>query len=208
MTDSQGQGTAPGGSPGDAGGGGTGGVRPGPMGLVYGDVVSRVVAIIIDGILIGIVSAILQVLVGLVFGPAYRLSLGSALATGDFGVNYATVFVDAIVGIAVSFAYFYFLWTTQRATLGMRVLALQVGNETDGASITSNQAIIRWAALFGPMALSQAFWPVPALGALIGLASFVWAIVLLFTTWQSPTKQGLHDRYAHTMVVKAVRTVA
>ena len=175
------------------------------MGLVYGDVVSRVIAIIIDGILIGIVSGILEVFAGLVFGPAIRLATDGSIA-GD--VNYLTVLAGAVIGIAVSFAYFFLLWATQRATLGMRVLGLQVGNETDGATITSNQSAIRWAALFGPAALSQAFWPVPVVGPLIGLVSFVWVLALLVTTAQSPTKQGLHDRYAHTMVVRAVRRVA
>jgi uncharacterized RDD family membrane protein YckC len=40
------------------------------------------------------------------------------------------------------------------------------------------------------------------------LLSLVWAIVLLITTAQSPTKQGLHDRYAKSVVVKAARAVA
>jgi uncharacterized RDD family membrane protein YckC len=35
----------------------------------------------------------------------------------------------------------------------------------------------------------------------------VWFIVLLVTTAQSPTKQGIHDKYARTMVVKAARSV-
>ena len=43
------------------------------------------------------------------------------------------------------------------------------------------------------------------LRALAYLLSFIWFIALLVTTAQSPTKQGLHDRYAKTMVVKAVR---
>ena len=42
---------------------------------------------------------------------------------------------------------------------------------------------------------------------LIGLAAFVWFIALLVTTAQSPTKQGLHDQYAGTVVVKAARAV-
>ena len=210
MTDSQGQPSDPGvlppnPTPEPEGSRPGGPVQPGPMGLVYGDVVSRVIAIIIDGILIGIVSGILEVFAGLVFGPAIRLATDGSIA-GD--VNYLTVLAGAVIGIAVSFAYFFLLWTTQRATLGMRVLGLQVGNETDGATITSNQSAIRWAALFGPAALSQAFWPVPVVGPLIGLVSFVWVLALLVTTAQSPTKQGLHDRYAHTMVVRAVRRVA
>ena len=46
------------------------------------------------------------------------------------------------------------------------------------------------------------------LGVIASLVSLVWFIALVVTTAQSPTKQGLHDRYAHTMVVKAARSVA
>ncbi len=182
--------------------------RPAPMGLVYGDVLNRSIAYIIDAILIGIVSAILQMIVGAIFGPAIDVNL-NATSLGDLTtVNYLTIILDAAVGIAVSFAYFVYLWTTQRATIGMKVLSLQVGNESNGATLTRDQAIIRWAALFGPAALSQAFFPAPLIGMLLGLAAFIWFCILLYTTWASPTKQGLHDKYAHTMVVKAVRPVA
>jgi hypothetical protein len=76
------------------------------------------------------------------------------------------------------------------------------------AQLSGGAAEVGWAALFGPAALSQAFWPAPVIGWLLGLISFVWFLALLYTTWASPTKQGLHDKYAHTMVVKSVRTVA
>ena len=36
---------------------------------------------------------------------------------------------------------------------------------------------------------------------------FVWVIALLVTTAQSPTKQGLHDQFAGTIVVKAARSI-
>jgi len=45
------------------------------------------------------------------------------------------------------------------------------------------------------------------IGLLLGLASFIWVIALLVTTAQSPTKQGLHDQFANTVVVKAARAV-
>jgi uncharacterized RDD family membrane protein YckC len=179
-----------------------------PMGLVYGDVLNRSIAYIIDAILIGIVSAILQMVVGAIFGPAIDVNLKATSLNDLTTVNYLTIILDAAVGIAVSFAYFVWLWTHWRATVGMRVLSLQVGNESNGATLTMNQAAIRWAALFGPAALSQAFWPAPLIGMLLGLAAFVWFCALLYTTWASPTKQGLHDKYAHTMVVKAVRPIA
>ena len=185
------------------------GVPPvaGPMGLIYGDVLNRSIAYIIDAIIIGIITAILSAVVGAIFGPVISFdSLNSLLSGGN--VNWLVVIIDFAVGLAVSIAYFVYLWTAQRATLGMRVMSLQVGNETDGATLKRDQAIMRWALLFGPAALSQAFWPVPLIGFILGLASIVWFFVLLFTTWSSPTKQGIHDRSAHTMVVKSVRTVA
>jgi len=187
------------------------GVPPvaGPMGLIYGDVLNRSIAYIIDAIIIGIVTAILSAIIGAIFGPAISVNLNSLLNGGGLAdVNWLVVIIDFAIGLAVSIAYFVYLWTAQRATLGMRVMSLQVGNEADGATLKRDQAIMRWALLFGPAALSQAFWPVPLIGFILGLASIVWFFVLLFTTWSSPTKQGIHDRTAHTMVVKSVRTVA
>ena len=70
------------------------------------------------------------------------------------------------------------------------------------------QGIKRWIALGAPFGIAQALNPLPGLGILIGLAAFVWFIALLYTTATSPTKQGIHDKYAGTIVAKAARTVA
>ena len=43
------------------------------------------------------------------------------------------------------------------------------------------------------------------LGVLANLVAFIWFLALLYTTAKSPTHQGLHDQYAHTMVVKSAR---
>ncbi|MBA3852575.1 MAG: hypothetical protein H0X59_09460, partial [Chloroflexi bacterium] len=71
-----------------------------------------------------------------------------------------------------------------------------------------NQGVIRYLLLGAPFSLATALTGYSSLGGLIGLAAFVYFIALLVTTAQSPTKQGLHDRYAKTMVVKAARSVA
>jgi uncharacterized RDD family membrane protein YckC len=52
------------------------------------------------------------------------------------------------------------------------------------------------------------FFVLPALGTLIGLLAFGWFLYLLWTTYSSPTKQGFHDKFANTMVVKAARSAA
>jgi len=40
---------------------------------------------------------------------------------------------------------------------------------------------------------------------LLGLLSFVWVVYLLIDTARSPTKQGFHDRFANSLVVKVTR---
>jgi hypothetical protein len=94
----------------------------------------------------------------------------------------------------------------------MKLLKLQVGDAGSGKTIDQNQAIRRWAALFGPQALASAFTTFGVfgfvLGFLIGVAALAWVIFLGYTTAQSPTHQGWHDIFAHTMVVKAANAVA
>ena len=85
---------------------------------------------------------------------------------------------------------------------------MQIGHESDGRTIDMNT---------GPYPLRTAVRPrlrrrilgafSLGLGVIASLVSLVWFIALLVTTAQSPTKQGLHDKYAHTMVVKAARAV-
>lgn len=174
----------------------------GPAGYYYGDVPNRIIALIIDVVVffvIAIILAVIAVAVGLVRADAG----GTAAVTGGGDL------ISAIIFIVVSAAYFIWSWVSLRGSPGMRVLGLQVGNETDGATLTLQQAATRWALLFGPYGLAQLLGAVaPGLGALVSVAAFIWLIVLLVTIARSPTKQGLHDQYAHTVVVKAGRAAA
>jgi uncharacterized RDD family membrane protein YckC len=47
---------------------------------------------------------------------------------------------------------------------------------------------------------------IPGIGFLLAIVSFLWFIYLVYTTAKSPTKQGYHDVFAHTQVVKAARS--
>ena len=111
------------------------------------------------------------------------------------------------VSTAISGAYFVWTWTSMRASPGQRVLGMQVGNAGDGATLTMNQAVIRWVLLGAPFGIASALTGIGGLGLIISLAALAWFIALLVTTAQSPTKQGLHDRYANTVVVKSARSV-
>ena len=97
-----------------------------------------------------------------------------------------------------------------RGTIGMKVLGMQIGNAGDGKTLTQDQGVRRWLVLFGRQVLSQAATLSigGALGSLLALAVLAWYIFLLWTTYSSPTKQGWHDHFANSMVVKAARVVA
>ncbi len=184
----------------------------GPAGLFYADVPNRVIAYIIDAILVGIVSAIVgAVLFAIVGSPTKVVSVAdpnSILGVRfETTTNYVSSLLYAIVGAAISAGYFIYTWTAMRGTVGMRLLGMQVGNAADGATLTMEQAVRRWLALGGVFTLAQTLNPLPLIGVLLGLAALIWVIALIVPTAQSPTKQGLHDQFANTIVVKAARAV-
>ena len=177
-------------------------VQTGPAGFVYADVPNRAIAYIIDAILVAIVAGIIgAVLAGI------GLSTGSFTpGTLNFEINYVGLLVSAVIGAAISAAYFIYTWTSMRGTVGMRVLGMQIGNAGDGKTLTMDQATRRWLVIAAPGILAQVLFVLPAIGTLLGLVALGWFIYLLWTTYSSPTKQGFHDKFANTMVVKAART--
>jgi uncharacterized RDD family membrane protein YckC len=177
-------------------------VQAGPAGFYYADVPNRAIAYIIDAIILAIVNVIaFAVLAGIGLNPV-TIDFNNP---GVVSYNFVAGVIAAIVGLVISGAYFLYTWTAMRGTVGMKVLGMQVGNAGDGKTLTMEQAVRRWIALGAPFSVAQAFNPAPAIGALIGLAAFAWFIFLLYTTYSSPTKQGFHDKFANTMVVKAAR---
>jgi uncharacterized RDD family membrane protein YckC len=180
---------------------------PGTAGFVYADVPNRVIAYIIDAVILGIVFLIISwVIVGNIFPN--RINPNPTGLTNLVEINYAGVLVNAVIQTALSALYFIYMWTAMRGTIGMKALSLQVGNAADGRTLTQAQAIRRWIFLGGPLGLISALNPIPAIGILLGLAGLAYYIYLLWTTAQSPTKQGFHDVQAGTVVVKAARTVS
>jgi uncharacterized RDD family membrane protein YckC len=180
----------------------------GPAGLYYADVPNRSIAYIIDAILLAIVNLVVGAVLGAIGLNAFTVNTGATTINNLLQYNPVVGLIQAVIFAAISGAYFVYTWTTMRGSPGQKVLGMQVGNAADGKTLTTEQAIKRWVALGAPFGIAQALNPLPGLGILIGLAAFVWFIALLVTTAQSPTKQGLHDQYAGTVVVKAARSVA
>jgi uncharacterized RDD family membrane protein YckC len=175
----------------------------GPAGYYYADVPNRVIAYIIDIIILGIISLIVTIIVAAIFGPIRTTTLQGT--TENFGSS----LVSALLGLAISAAYFVYMWSAMRGTVGMKVLGLQIGDERDGRSITYQQGFIRWLIIGIPGILSTFAGTLGSgLGFLLSLIGLIWLIALLVSIAQSPTKQGYHDRYAHTIMVKAARQAA
>ncbi len=184
------------GTGGDSGGTGGGGwtapaapppaaAVPGAAGMVYADVPNRAIAYIIDAIILFVVNLVL-------FGILLGLGIGILV-------------VYAVIGLVISAAYFIYTWTAMRATIGMKVLGMQIGNAADGKTLTMDQAVRRWAVIAVPAVIAQAFQGMSGIGTLLSVVALGWFIYLLYTTYKSPTKQGFHDMFVGSAVVKSAR---
>jgi uncharacterized RDD family membrane protein YckC len=163
---------------------------PGVAGLVYASTLARFVAYVIDSILLGIVTSIAT--------APFAASMVSGL---DFRRgNIAVSPIALIITVGASALYFIGFWSSGwRGTPGMKLLRLQVGDAATGRTLTPEQSVRRWIG-FGTFAQLLGF--IPALGVVASTGVFLWTLVLLVTTAMSPTKQGLHDRFASTAVVQ------
>jgi uncharacterized RDD family membrane protein YckC len=169
-------------------------LEPGPApGIAYADLVTRIIALIIDAVILGLIQFLLGI-------------IGVAITVAGAGWLVGLLF--AILWTVVSVGYFVYAWTSMRASPGQKLLKLETVNAADGATVTQNQAIRRWAFLYGPVALANLVTNLPGFfwffGGLIGLAAIVYAIYLLYSVTQSSKGQGYHDLQAGTVVIKHV----
>jgi uncharacterized RDD family membrane protein YckC len=167
----------------------------GAGGLVYADVPARLIAYVIDAVILGVAF-------GILYGIFLALLIGS-LATGLGIMSFVWFVVLVLIYAAGSAIYFIYTWTNLRGSPGQRIMSLETLNAADGAVLTQPQAIRRWLFLFGPMVLGQAASLMfGGLGFFLSVALFAYVVYLLYTTANSPTRQGFHDVQASTVVVK------
>ena len=80
----------------------------------------------------------------------------------------------------------------------MRVLKLRVANASDGKRLAIGPASVRWLALGYVFTIVSV---IPALAS-VGFVALIWSIVLLVTTATDKMHQGLHDRFAKSVIVR------
>ena len=123
-------------------------------GLAFSDTLPRVAAWFIDGLLLTLIGAVIGSILGV--GTAVTTTFDSPTSQVDYNELFFANELT-IVGLAVSALYFIGSWSGgRRATLGQRLLKIQVGNAFDGRPLTLDQAIRRW----------------------LGFGEFIWLIVV------------------------------
>ncbi len=176
---------------------------PGPAGLLLADVPNRIMALVIDIIILSVVGFGLAWL----FGGLVNES--GSLDSAGRSLDIMAFLVVLVLQAAISLVYFVGFWTLFGATPGMRLLGLRVGDESDAGPLGARPAVLRWLILGIPSLLASLIIYVPdAIGVILGALGAVWLLLLLYSMAQRPTKQGLQDRVAHSIVVRSRRRAA
>jgi uncharacterized RDD family membrane protein YckC len=153
-------------------------------GLVIARVFPRVVAFAVDAILLGLI------------GVAVSLPLGLY----DVDRDPTVALIVSVILVAVDLVYFVGLWTSGlHATVGMRLLQLRILDAATAKTVPLNDALLRWIALTGAVAILGL---VPGIDNSVALIGAVWTLILLITTGSDRLRQGLHDKWARTVVVQ------
>ena len=138
------------------------------------------------------------ILAGVVIGIALALAVSLAPGLADGGPMVSMAYSIGVTGFY--FLYFVGFWTSQgKATPGMRLFKLQVANAADGKRLAIGPAVVRWLGLGYIFSVVGLFAP---LGGVTGLVALFWYIALLVTTANDRMHQGLHDRWAKSVIVR------
>jgi uncharacterized RDD family membrane protein YckC len=179
------------------------GTIAGPGGAALADVPERIIAYIIDAIILGVIGYIVLAVLGNVLVET-RTEVFLGVPIQVRGPSLIGQLVGVAIALAISAGYYIYMWSRMGgATIGMRLMKLRVADQATGGPITQNQAVTRWLFLGGPQALGLLYGALGVLGLLISLLVLGYYIYLLVTMAQSPTRQGLHDKQAKTVVAKA-----
>lgn len=175
-------------------------VQPVPAGPILASFGRRVGALIIDAFVIGTVALVVGAIANM---PG--LAQTTSTASGDASTTYmlANSGWSSLLVAVVSGVYCIGGWLAWAGTPAQRLLGMHVYRFTGPQALVFEAAAVRWVLLFGIGAVIGALALVsPPLQGILGLSQLAWLVVLIVTTAQSPTKQGIHDRYAGSLVVR------
>jgi uncharacterized RDD family membrane protein YckC len=171
---------------------------------------ARLVAWLIDLLLVGIIPGLLGLIL-VDWQGIVRDALDQARqnANGDFSGAYGAYHIPVtldyvlitLVALGIQYLYFVGFWTSRwRSTPGMMGLQMRVVDATSGGTLSIVEATKRWIALGFPLGLLAL---VTALQSAAGVIQFGLLILLFFTTVTNARRQGLHDRWANSLVIRS-----
>jgi uncharacterized RDD family membrane protein YckC len=178
-------------------------------GYVIAGVGARFVAWLIDVLLAGVIPLALSLII-VDWDSIIRDAIDQARQAPSGQIGSFTYEIPVtldyvlltLIGLGVQFLYFVGFWTSGlRATPGMIGLKMRVVDADSGSTLSIVQASKRWIALGWPLGLLVL---IPVLQNSASLIQFAWVVVLFFTTVLHERKQGLHDRFANSLVVRSV----
>lgn len=176
---------------------------PGPAGLLLADAPNRVVALLIDMMVLSLVGLVVTASLGAALGGVVT---ARTLETTGGELNVVPFLIVAILVLALSLAYCAISWTRWQASPGMRLLGLAVLDEGGRHPLSGRQAFVRWLLVGIPATLTTLPVYVPSVVAmLLGVLGAAALAGLLATIGQSPSRQGLHDRHAGSVVTTVSR---
>lgn len=181
-------------------------------GYVVGSTGARFVAWLIDNLLVSILPGLLALFV-FDWNDLFRQMFDQfkfdqyGRVIPNYGATYSIpitldlVLVYLIV-VGVQFLYFVGFWTSRwQATPGMIGLKLRVVDADTGSTLSLLQAVKRWIALGYPLGLLIL---VPFLQSAASLAEFALNAFLFLSTVTNERRQGLHDKFAGSQVIRHV----
>jgi uncharacterized RDD family membrane protein YckC len=180
---------------------------PGSAGYVISGMGARIVAYFLDGLIVAIVPIILSLFVidwGELFREAAANPGVASGATTSFTLAVTPQLVlVTLIGLAIEFIYFVGFWTSGgQATPGMRLLKMKVVDVATGGVLSLSAATKRFIALGAPLSLLSLV-PAAAIQSLAGLLEFLLLLVLFFTAITNDRRQGLHDKWANSLVIRS-----
>ncbi|MET8143517.1 RDD family protein [Sphaerisporangium sp. NPDC005288] len=155
----------------------------------------RWVARIIDMLIFGVVYFILNLILSPMFAPSTEEILANPGVA--IGSSFVPGLVSAIIAYGAYAAYDYVLHSKDGQTIGKKVMKIRLVG-VGGAPVDSSALMKRSAIYPGVLVL----YGIPFLGVLSGIFVLVLGVLILT---DKPLQQGLHDKLAGTVVVKAPR---
>ncbi len=177
---------------------------PVPEGFEVASIWRRLAAYLIDLFVLLVVGIVVgSIVIGL--GMKHSVTqnaFGSPAQAVSTTLSPEGVVVAGLIDTLIRGFYFVTTWMVLRASPAQKLLGLQVGSYADGTTLTLAQAVIRWLALGVPLDLLSILSPNEETANLAGILGFIWIAVLLITTYVTPFQQGLHDRFAGSLVLR------